>query len=187
MNRATSQRQVFPQAVPSRAEPDRLGQHPGAHPCRSRGPSSGLRRAGGFTLTEVVVSVAISTLMFSGVILSYMQSAYRSEWSGYSLAAQALAIQQLEQARSAVWDPAQYPAKNELTNLVTRSSAVLDTPISGTNYVWATNYVTLQSVVLSNAVGVTVYKVRVDTVWPFRRGAQTLYFTNTVADYFGPE
>ncbi len=150
--------------------------------CRPRGKTHA-----GFTLAEVVVSVAISTLLFSGTILAYVQSAYRSEWTGYSLAAQALAIQQLEQARSAVWDPTQVPVKNEITNILTTSSAILDLPVSGSNYVWATNYATVQSITLSNAVGASVYKVKVDTVWPFRWGSQTRYYTNTVADYFAPE
>jgi prepilin-type N-terminal cleavage/methylation domain-containing protein len=146
-----------------------------------------VRGRDGFTLTEVVMSLAISTLLFSGVVLAYIQSAYRAEWTGYSLAAQALAIQQVEQARAAVWDPTQTPPKNEFTNLVTRSAALLDMPISGTNAVWATNYSTVQSVIVENSVGASVYKVRVDTVWPFQRGAQVRYFTNTVVDYFAPE
>ncbi len=141
----------------------------------------------GFTLPEVVVSMAIATLVFSGSITAYIQSSYRAEWTGYSLAAESLAIQQVEQARSAVWDTLQTPVKNEITNLVTLSAAVMDMPVQGTNYVWATNYASVQSIVLSNAVGASVYKVRVDTVWPFRWANQTKYFTNTVVDYFAPE
>ncbi len=162
--------------------------------CSSQRTGRGVALAGSipgdesaFTLAEVVVSLAISTLLFSGVVLSYIQSAYRSEWTGYSLAAQALAIQQVEQARSAVWDPTQTPVKNELTNLITRTSSILDIPISGTNIVWATNYATVQSVAVENSVGASVYKIRVDTVWPFLRGNQIRYYTNTVVNYFAPE
>ena len=126
-------------------------------------------------------------LLFSGVVTSYVQSSYRAEWTGYSLAAQALAIQQVEQARSAVWDTLQVPVKNEITNILTTTAAALDMPISGTNIVWATNYASVSSIALTNAVGAAVYKVRVDTVWPFRWQSQTKYFTNTIVDYFAPE
>src|ERR1035437_8503854 len=58
----------------------------------------------GFTLVEVVVSLGIVTLLFSGILTAYIQSSRQAEWAGYSLAAQAIGIQQIEQARSAVWD-----------------------------------------------------------------------------------
>lgn len=41
--------------------------------------------------------------------------AERAQWASYSMAAQALAIQQLEQARSGVWEP--NGSRNKLTNL----------------------------------------------------------------------
>jgi hypothetical protein len=31
------------------------------------------------------------------------------------------------------------------------------------------------------------YFVQVNTVWPFRWKNQTVYFTNTIADYYAPE
>ena len=41
----------------------------------------------GFTLTEAVVAIAITTLSFGGVIYGYVLSADRAEWSAYSIAA----------------------------------------------------------------------------------------------------
>lgn len=134
------------------------------------------------------MSLGVIVLVFSGIINAYIQGALRAEWSGYSLAAQALAIQQLEQAKSAVWDTSSTSGKNEITNLATLSSAMLDLPISGTNAVWATNYVTVSSVAISNAPSAAnVYMVKVDTVWPFLRKGQRIYFTNTVANYYAPD
>jgi prepilin-type N-terminal cleavage/methylation domain-containing protein len=141
----------------------------------------------GFTLVEVVVCMALGGIIFGGLLTSHLQGAYRAEWSGYSLAAQSLANQQVEQARSAVWDTMQYPVKNEIANLLTNTAAVLDLPLRGTNTVWATNHCTVQSISLANAPGASVYMVRVETVWPFTWGKKTRYFTNTVADYFAPE
>jgi type II secretory pathway pseudopilin PulG len=92
-----------------------------------------------FTLAEVVVCLAIVALLFGGIITGYMQGAYRAEWAGYNLAAQALAMQQLEQAKTAVWDK----DHNEFTNLVLKTWATMDLPISGTNRMYATNYVTV--------------------------------------------
>jgi hypothetical protein len=150
----------------------------------------------GFTLAEVVMSVAITAIIFGGIITANVQLTKRSEWSGQSLAAQALAIQQLEQARSAVWD--ETLSKNEITNLNllnwTYSAGVgkgyswtnLDIPISGTNYVPATNYVTVT--LLTNVTGLAAIKlqmIQVDTVWRFLAFGGTRVYTNTLVGYFG--
>jgi type II secretory pathway pseudopilin PulG len=137
-----------------------------------------------FTLAEVVVCLAIVALLFGGIITGYMQGAYRAEWAGYNLAAQALAMQQIEQAKTAVWDK----DRNEFTNLVAMSWATLDLPTSGTNKVYATNYVTVwTNVSVSISPDVIVQMVKVDTVWPYIRNGRVLYYTNTVADYFAPD
>jgi type II secretory pathway pseudopilin PulG len=137
-----------------------------------------------FTLAEVVVCLAIVALLFGGIITGYMQGAYRAEWAGYNLAAQALAMQQIEQAKTAVWDK----DRNEFTNLVTMSWATLDLPTNGTNKIYATNYVTVwTNVSVSISPDVIVQMVKVDTVWPYIRNGQVLYYTNTVADYFAPD
>jgi Tfp pilus assembly protein PilV len=91
---------------PSNPERIRTGPQPAA----SRG-------AGGFSLVEVVISVCIITLVFAGIIQGNVQSAKRAEWSGYSLAASALANQQLEQCRSALWDNGIFPPTNQLSAL----------------------------------------------------------------------
>jgi prepilin-type N-terminal cleavage/methylation domain-containing protein len=145
------------------------------------------RALSGFTLAEVLISLAIAAIMFSGLINAYIQSSYRAEWSGYSLAAQALAIQQLEQARAANWDISTYPSRNEITNVPAITASVLDLPVNGTNVIWATNYTTITSVPITNTVGASIYMVRVDTAWPFLWSGKRSYFTNTVADFFAPD
>ena len=164
-------------------------------PCRANS------RAVGFTLAEVVISVAVTGLVFAGVLTGYIQSSRKAEWTGYSLAAQALAVQQLEQGRSAVWDPSL--GKNELTNMNllnpqynsgTKTAtgytwATLDLPCSGTNVIRATNYVTIQMFYYNNNPNppVQLQMMQVDTVWPFTVGTTPKYFTNTVATYFAPD
>lgn len=132
---------------------------------------------------EVVMCLVIMGMLFSGILLGYVSSAKRTEWSGYSLAAQALAIQQLEQARSAKWDVLSVPAVNEITNIPTKTATIMDIPYAGTNYTWATNYVTISPITLTTNPPVSVYLVRVDTVWRTRG----LIFTNSIANYFAPD
>src|SRR5262245_29559395 len=74
-------------------------------------------RNSAFTLPEVVLAVAITAVAFGGIIMAYSQATRRAQWSGYSLSAQALAVQQIEQARASVWDLSVFPIKNDLTNL----------------------------------------------------------------------
>ena len=141
------------------------------------------RSVAAFTLAEVVVCLAIVALLFGGIITGYMQGAYRAEWAGYNLAAQALAMQQIEQAKTAVWDD----QHNEFTNIVQMTWAVLDLPRTGTNKVYATNFVTVTTNQVSSSPDIFVQMVKVDTVWPYIRNGRVLYYTNTVADYYAPD
>jgi hypothetical protein len=141
-------------------------------------------RTAAFTLVEVVMSVFIILLVFGGIVTAYIQTSYRAEWSGYSMAAQAAAVQQLEAAKCAVWDPSQSPVKDEIRQLPLVTSVLLDLPVTGTNTVYATNYTTVNLVttgVYSN------YMVRVDTAWPFRWKNQVVTFTNTIVAYYAPD
>ena len=161
------------------------------------------RGAAGFTLAEVVIAIAVTGLAFAGILTGYTQSSRQAEWAGYSLAAQALAVQQIEQARSAVWDYSTVSGRNELTNLnlinpqynsATKTAtgyswATLDLPYSGANTVKATNYVIIKMFYINNNANppVQLQMVQVDTVWPFAAGGLLKYFTNTIATYFAPD
>jgi len=148
-----------------------------------------------FTLAEVVMAVFVVALVFGGVLTGYVQATKRAEWSGYSLAAQAAAIQQIEQARSAMWDPVN--SKDEITNLNLTgmsystpekawkgsSTIILDLPISGTNAVWVTNFISVSPITLSSNPLVIIKMLRVDTVWLWRN---TTLFTNTLVTYRSP-
>ena len=167
------------------------------------------RQTFAFTLVEVVMSVAIVALIFGGIITANIQLTRRAEWSGQSMAAQALAIQQLEQARSAVWDEAGAVsvAQNQLTQLNLTSwiydlgtmtghgysSTKLDLPIAGTNIVWATNYVTVKMFTnlvygsLASLSAIKIQMVQVDTVWSFLAFGPRRLFTNTIVNYYAPD
>src|ERR1051325_11879550 len=87
-----------------------------------------------FTLMEVVIATTISALTMAGTIYGYGLTCRRAEWAGYSLAAQSLANQGLEQARAAKWDPAAPTPVDELTNsyFATPQVNILDIPVIGT-------------------------------------------------------
>lgn len=136
----------------------------------------------GFTIAEVVVSMAIAALAFSGIIYGYVSASQRAEWSSYSLAAQSLAMQRMEQTRAAKWDPLGYPpVENEFhQSRYPMTIEILDIPIAGTNIVYATNFTTIRDVPGPSPLRM----VRVDCVWSFLgRGP----FTNAVATLRSPD
>jgi hypothetical protein len=145
-------------------------------------------RAAAFTLVEVVMSTFIIMLVFGAIIGAHIQTSYRAEWAGLSLAAQAAAVQQLESAKCAVWDILQTPVQDEISKLPRVTSTLLDLPVNGTNTVYATNTTIVSLVLITNGSYVySNYFVQVNTVWPFRWKNQTTYYTNTIADYYAPD
>jgi len=153
--------------------------------------------AAGFTLAEVALSIFIIGVMFGGILLGYIQSGQRAEWSGYSLAAQAYGIQQLEQARSAVWDVSQSPAVVQITNLnligwtysgnvwrgYTWTNIDLPYSVAGGTYIRVTNVVSLTNMVVSTTPPISLQVVQVDTVWQY----QSKNVTNTMVNYYAPD
>ena len=68
------------------------------------------------------------------------------------------------------------------------STGVLDLPYSTTNYVMATNFVTVQMITgVGGNSQVQMQFVEVQTVWPFFLRSKNLFFTNTVATMMGPD
>lgn len=171
------------------------------HPLAARWASAGFV----CSFWELLVAVAIVALVFGGIVNGYIIAAKKSQWTGYSLAAQNMAVQTLEQARSAVWDISSQ--NTEVTNMslssktLTVSGAnwtmtgfttnILDVPWKGTNYVIATNFITIQTVFENGLTNpwVQLQVVRVDTVWPFDgwgNFARRTY-TNTVCTLVAPD
>jgi prepilin-type N-terminal cleavage/methylation domain-containing protein len=175
--------------------------HPGSKrpaPAGSNGDGTG-----GFTLLEVVVSLVIVAVVFGAIINGYLSSSLRGQWTAYSLAAQSLGQQAIEQTRSAVWDGGS--GLNQLTNIVLinpvfnatnmtytgYTTNILDVPWKGTNYILATNFVTIKMLYINNDSNtlVQVQMVRVDTVWPFNAwsGYKMNYYTNTLCTLQAPD
>ena len=66
----------------------------------------------GFSLIEILVAFLIFGMAIGGLIYGYVQANRLAEFSSMSLAAQSLAQQGMEQARSAQWDSQMYPLTN---------------------------------------------------------------------------
>ena len=141
-----------------------------------------LRSQRAFTLAEVAVAMSITVMSMAGVIAGYIFATRQAECSAFSLAAQALATQRLEQARAALWRPGNYPVVDELVpaNFPTVPTNRLDMPVSGTNIAYATNFTTISDV--TNG-GYPLKLIRVDCVWSFRERV----FSNTIATYRAPD
>jgi prepilin-type N-terminal cleavage/methylation domain-containing protein len=147
-----------------------------------------LKRAAGFTLVELLITMLVFTLVSSGIIYGYVQANRLVEWSAISLAAQSYASQGAEQARAANWNPSGYPmtsnfpgAFDELppTNEVfSGPNYVLDVPSQGLPgssqfSFYVTNYITITNL-SSNPY---VRQIRSDAVWQFYVTGKT--YTNT--------
>ncbi|HTD65000.1 MAG TPA: hypothetical protein VK846_00520 [Candidatus Limnocylindria bacterium] len=127
------------------------------------------------------MSMLILGIMVTGVVGGYMQAHRQAEWSAYSLAANSLAMQPIEQARAAQWDLYKVPPKDDLTNMAAWTTNVLDIPINGTNnIVWATNRTTVTTI----STAPPLKEIKVECTWAFmNRGV----FTNTVITYRAPD
>jgi prepilin-type N-terminal cleavage/methylation domain-containing protein len=58
----------------------------------------------GFTLAEVLISLALLGMMLGGIITAYLAAAQRAEWASASAAAHRLAVMKMEQLKAAPWD-----------------------------------------------------------------------------------
>jgi prepilin-type N-terminal cleavage/methylation domain-containing protein len=167
---------------------------------RSLAQSTHVRRQNaGFTLIELLISFVIVAMVFGGILKAYFQAGRRIQWSGYSLAAQSLAVECIEQAKAATWDPSQSPPVNNLFNMGLQGASftnqtytgysvgTLDVPYSGTNAIQATNFITISTVTVDANTNVTMQFMRVDTVWPFGMQGRNVYCTNTVCTMIAPD
>src|SRR5580658_1673337 len=144
-------------------------------PDRSRGA------APAFTLVEVSVALAIAVLMMAGMFKGYTLASRRAQFSSYQLAANAMAMQQMESIVAATWTQSGTSKTNIFSSSLTNSQvAALCLPNSATNLVYATNFATVTQI----STNPPYLMVQVSCIWSFM-GMGT--FTNTVAVLRGPD
>jgi prepilin-type N-terminal cleavage/methylation domain-containing protein len=137
----------------------------------------------GFTLPEMLVCFAIVGLTMGGILTAYTNSALFTTRAGYSLAAQAQAIQVLERVRAATWDTQSVPVVDNTVNFPAQTVSVLELPISGTNVIYATNHLSVTTVIVSANPLTTVKMIQVDTTWPWNGQVSS----NSIVAYRSPD
>ncbi len=135
----------------------------------------------GLTLTEIVISLAITTLAVGGMVSGYTFSVERAEWSTRSSAAQILVDQKLEQTKAARWDTLATPVVDELVtaNFPVEITA-LGMPSTSAQGIVATNITTISLVSDSPPLKM----IRIQCIWPFKERGP---FTNTLVTYRSPD
>jgi len=143
--------------------------------------ASRLQRLRGITLSEVVISIAVSALSVAAVVSSSVLSARSADWISHSTAADAAASARMEQTRAAKWDTAATPVIDDLLGSNFPSQVVpLYVPVVGGAMLYGTNRVSITQV--SDAPPLKM--VQVECIWSLpERGP----FTNSVVMYRSPD
>jgi prepilin-type N-terminal cleavage/methylation domain-containing protein len=144
-------------------------------PIRDRGA------APAFTLIEVAVAIAIAALVMAGMFQGYTMASRRAQFSSYSLAANAMAMQQMESIVAATWVISGTAKTNIFSPSLTNTQVnALCLPSSGTNLVYATNYASVVQISTNPPYAM----VQVSCVWDFMGLG---VFTNTVSVLRAPD
>src|SRR5688572_20739734 len=126
--------------------------------------ASHLQHLRGITLSEVVISIAVSTLRVAAVVSSSLLSARSADWIAQSTAADAAAGARMEQTRAAKWDSGAAPVIDELAAGNFPLEVVpLQVPIVGGARLYGTNRVTITAV--SDVPPLKM--VQVECVWSY--------------------
>jgi len=126
------------------------------------------------TLVEVIVALAITGLMVAGIIRGYVYCATSAVRAELAQAANAKAMQRIEEARSIQWSTSSSSAVDRLvaTNFPPETVS-LNMPGTDTNGTPATIQTTISPISLIPPLK----KIRVDCIWQFR-GAE--WVTNSI-------
>jgi len=140
-----------------------------------------LQRLRGIALSEVIISIAVSSLSVAAVVSSSVLSARSADWISHSTAADAAANARMEQTRAAKWDTAAAPVADDLTAANFPVQVVpLYVPVVGGAMLYGTNRTTI--VTVSTAPPLKL--VQVDCVWSCQERGP---FTNSVVMYRSPD
>ena len=126
------------------------------------------------TLVEVLVSLVITVLMVGGIINGYIYCTTSTVKAELAQAANAQAMQRLEEARSATWNTSSSLAQDQLvaTNF---PDEVVTLEMPGTNSVGTS--ATIQTTIAQISSSPPVRTIHVDCVWQFRG---TEWVTNSI-------
>ena len=133
------------------------------------------------TLVEVLVAFAISGLAVAGIVYGYVFSINSAERFSLSLAANAQAMERMEQVRGALWNSSSSPVIDQVvTTNFPDETVTLDLSGSGTGVTYATNYTQITTISTSPPLK----RIRVDCVWIF---GYSQLMTNTIETCRAPD
>ena len=133
------------------------------------------------TLVEVVLSLGIAALAVAGIISGYIFSTASAQKWALELAANAKAMERIEETRSAKWDTSSWPPVDQLVATNFPDQVVtLDQSGSVTAMVYATNILQISQI----STDPPLKRIRVDCIWSFR-GAEV--HTNTIETCRAPD
>lgn len=132
------------------------------------------------TLVEVTVALAITGLAVGGIVNGYNFCTNSSQKAATLLAANARAMERIEETRSAVWDTAQYPVEDQLvtTNFPNK---VVTLDLSGSGGVITP--ATIQTEITPISANPPLKRIRVNCIWQVRGGQ---WVTNTIETIRAP-
>jgi len=133
------------------------------------------------TLVEVVVALAIAGLTVGGIVTGYIFCMTSATKNAIAMAANAKAMERIEQTRSAQWDTSIYPAVDQLVaSNFPDLFVTLDQSVSGSNIVTATILTDISQISLTPPIR----RIRVDCIWQFK-GVELV--TNTIETCRAPD
>lgn len=139
------------------------------------------RRQSGMTLVEVIVALLVTGLAVGGIVNGYIYCTNSTHKAALALAANARAMERIEETRSAKWDTSSWPMVDQLVSSnFPIKSVTLDLSGAGT----AVSTATLQTVISQVSVTPPLRRIRVDCVWSYR-GAQ--WVTNSIETFRAPD
>lgn len=133
------------------------------------------------TLVEVVIALAITGLTVGGIVAGYIYCMTATVKAELVQAANARAMERIEEARSAQWDTSIWPMVDQLvaTNFPDKVVS-LDMPGSGSGGTSAT----IETKIYQISLTPPIKRIRVDCIWQFR-GAELV--TNTIETIRSPD
>ena len=139
------------------------------------------RHQAGVTLVEVVISMAITGMAVGGIVNGYNYCTNSAHKAALSLAANALAMERIEETRSATWAPdLEQPVDQLVASNFPNKVVTLDLSGSGAMVLPAT----IRTEISQVSVSPKLKRIRVDCIWKFR-GVQ--WVTNTIETCRAPQ
>jgi len=145
------------------------------------------RGRAGMTLVEVVVALAITGLVVAGIVTGYIFCTASTVKDSLYMAANARAMERIEETRSAIWAPYRAQPVDELvaTNFPDKV-VTLDLSGSGSDVTSATLKTEISQISPSpsSPLSPPVRRIRVDCIWQFK-GVELI--TNTIETCRAPD